>query len=252
MQLSLNDAMGSMGAVDSRLAQRVAHVVTGMRGSTFVLLKTDKLQSGQTLAFGLRVAGDNAQPVCGGASMIGNLRTSLFAVAILSIFGLMFAGLAHADGTDPNVTISRISDPSCTSSSGISENDPLIITDASGVTDYCYGGSATDSFYVEVIPYTGESDTYFLSESWTCTPGAAQTCATVSPCTYLGVGTDDCPTPELPAVEFGFFGPAGADFITPGTELQITTPEPKTLGLLLLGLASVAWFGFKRRAPALI
>lgn len=182
--------------------------------------------------------------------MIGNLRISLVAVATLSIFGLMFAGLAHADGTDPNVTINKGGGSPMTTA-GATQNDPLVITDASGDNDFLYEGPATNEFFVEVIPYTGEDLTYFENENWTCTPGLATTCGYVSPCTP-GAGAT-CPDPPLPGFEFAFYGPTtpGADFITPGLDIEVITPEPQTLALLLGGLGLLFWFGMKRRVPDL-
>jgi len=172
---------------------------------------------------------------------------------------LMMAKAAKADGlADPNITIGKTSlscGPTCDPAVGAADNDPLVITDDSGTTNFIYGGPDTAEFFVEIIPFAGEDLTTFENEIFTCTPGAgAATCGAVGVCTQnIEAEGADCPL-NGPAQEFVFIGPKDGNgnpipFIFTGDSLQIiTAPEPSAILLLVIGLASLVGFGWRRRS----
>lgn len=167
-------------------------------------------------------------------------------LAVVAMIGLS-AAIVKADGVDPNITISK-GGGSIVTTAGGSQNNPIIVFDGSGVTDFLYEGPATNQLYIEVIPVNSpEAIAFFQTEFFSCSPGLAAACFSVSPCTP-GEGST-CPTPPLPAVEFVFIGPAGSQFIQPGLDIGVSVPEPSTLVLLLGGLGSLIGFGMKRKEP---
>jgi|ERR1700722_53002 hypothetical protein len=173
--------------------------------------------------------------------------SSLFVAGILVAASVVIsAPQAKADGVaDPNITIGS-GHGSIPTTSGGSQQDPIIITDRSSAT-FCYGVEidgvcsqnqsdplpALSAFYVEVIPYAGESTSFFQSEGFTCTPGdGATTCESASPT-------------QLPAIEFVFL--ADSAFITGGSDVAVYAPEPAPLVMLLIGMGTLIAFGLKRR-----
>lgn len=159
----------------------------------------------------------------------------------------MFSAAAWADGIpgDPTVTIKKGGGSPPTLGAGDAQNNPIIVRDGSGVTDFLLtdilGGFSLDPsvdpytnfLYIEVIPaLTDPTGAIFNSEFFTCDPGLAQACFTVSP------------FPPTPAVEFAFYAPTGV--FVPGLDVQVSVPEPGTLLLLSAGLMGLLLFGVKR------
>lgn len=170
-------------------------------------------------------------------------QVGMWAAAMVLAAGVS-APLAHADGVpiDPNITIHKIQgggDP-MGPGTGDAQSNPLIIDDGSGLNTFTYTGPDTSVFYVEIVPAPGESDAFFESEIFKCTPGAAADCGGVSP------------AGPLPAFEFVFTGPFTVDGVSVpdivnGDTLQVGAPEPTTVLLLLVGMASLVGFSLKRR-----
>jgi hypothetical protein len=178
------------------------------------------------------------------------LSSLLVAGILVAASVVISAPISKADGLpDPNVTIGK-GFHSVQETDGATDTDPLIITDDSGVTDVQYEGQDTSTFYVELIPFDGESLSFFESEGFTCTIGAGATGCKTAPTCNSNLN-EICPSPSLPAVEFVFFATdskgAPENFIFNGDHLLITTPEPGGLALLVMGLITVVMFGLRRR-----
>ncbi len=149
-----------------------------------------------------------------------------------------FSASAWADGIpgDPIITIKKGGHSPITTA-GSTQNNPIIVQDGSGITDFLYEGPATNFLFVEVIPSVLDlGGTYFKSEFFTCDPGLAQACASVSPT-------------QLPAVEFAFYAPTGV--FVPGLDLAVSVPEPGTLLLLGVGIAGLLLLAAKHSKFAL-
>lgn len=182
----------------------------------------------------------------------------VFAVVLLVMFAAATAAMAKADTApgDPVVTIGTTSKPCsgplCDPTFGDADDNPLVITDDSGETDIIYSGPTAAAYYVEIIPFAGESLTTFENEIFTCTPGAgANECNPAPVCTQNEPQADgaECPV-NGPAQEFVFtdnVGGVNLPFIQTGEELAIYTPEPSAGELLLIGFAALVCFGFRRR-----
>jgi PEP-CTERM motif len=179
----------------------------------------------------------------------------VLAVSLVATWGLMSAAGAKADGVpDPNITIGKTASPGGDPPDGATDTDPLVITDDSGSTTFTYTGPDTAEFFVEIIPFAGENLATFESEIFTCTPGAgAVSCGSAPVCTEFEAGGPfpDCPA-NGPAQEFVFVGPTDENgnlvpFIFTGDTLIVTTPEPSAIVLLVIGLASLVGFGWRRR-----
>jgi hypothetical protein len=149
-----------------------------------------------------------------------------------------FSASAWADGIpgDPIITIKK-GGGSPTTTAGATQNNPIVVADGSGISDFLYEGPPTTLLFVEVIPAASDiTGGILLSEFFTCDPGIALACASVSPV-------------QIPAVEFAFFGPQG--LFVPGLDLQISVPEPSTLLLLGVGIAGLLLLAAKHSKLAL-
>ena len=166
------------------------------------------------------------------------LKISKFLFLVLAAG--IFSAAAWADPIDPTITIKKGGHSPITTH-GASQSDPIILMDGFGVQDFLYEGIATNFLFIEVIPGANdEGGAKFLSELFTCDPGLATSCFSVSPT-------------QVPAVEFAFFAPTGV--FVPGLDIQvdeISVPEPTTMLMLGLGLAGLLLLGSKRMnlAPA--
>lgn len=188
------------------------------------------------------------------------LSRVVLAVGLLVIFAAAMSAVAKADGAppDPVVTIGTTSKtcsgPLCDPTDGDSDTNPVVIMDDSGETDLIYSGPAVSQFFVEIIPYTGEALSTFEDEGFSCSAGAgAATCGPAAVCTQgQPDASPQCPM-SGPAQEFVFDGPVNPTtgalepFIFTGEEIAVYTPEPSVGGLLLVGLAALVCFGFRRR-----
>ena len=146
----------------------------------------------------------------------------------------IFSAAAWADPIDPTITIKK-GGGSPTTTSGASQSDPIILMDGFGTQDFLYEGLATNFLFVEVIPAANDVEgTNFLNELFTCAPGLASSCFSVSPT-------------QVPAVEFAFYAATGV--FVPGLDIQvqeISVPEPTTILMLGMGLAGLLLLGSKR------
>jgi hypothetical protein len=177
------------------------------------------------------------------------MRVAMWAMAMLLVSGTTV--IAHADGipNDPNIVLHTVQGPGGgdppPSDAGESQANPLVVPDGSGLTAWTYDGPDVPTFYVEIVPAPGESDSVFESERFMCTAGAATDCFGASP------------EGPLPAVEYGFDGPflntdgVSQDDIVSGDTVYISAPEPSSFLLLLCGLAPVAFFGLRRKGLTL-
>lgn len=174
-------------------------------------------------------------------------QVGMWAMAMV-LAGGFSAAVAHADGVgnDPNITLNKIQsggDPAGPNT-GSTQDNPLIVVDGSGIVDFTYTGTATPSFFIEIIPGPNESASYFNNERFNCTKGPAASCSGVSP------------EGPLPAVEFVFDGPFSVNGpngpetdtdIVNGDTLEFNVPEPNTVLLVLGGLGSLLAFGRRRK-----
>jgi hypothetical protein len=171
---------------------------------------------------------------------------------IVGAFG--WSSVAKADNApgDPVVSIRKCV-TGCdlgTFDDGNSQQNPIIVADGSGVSNFEYcpelNCSGIAEVFLEVVTAQGESNAQFNKEKFSCIPGEAATCSTVSPTV-------------LPAVEFVFDGPCiqncdpnssdpvFAAFLTPGEIVGVSVPEPNGLALLFVGLVSLIGLGLKRK-----
>jgi PEP-CTERM motif len=173
----------------------------------------------------------------------GGAFLKLIRLLIVAAMAISFTSSAWAQGggpSDPTVGMKKI-DPAATTIQqgvGLTDQDPLILIDGSGVSAWLYNGPDTNAFYIEVIPGPGDASNFVNNEVFTCLAGLAAT------------GFDDAcgsasPT-QLPAVEFAFTGIGGDKFLTSGTIFETSVPEPNTLLLLVAGLAGLLLLSMKR------
>ena len=176
---------------------------------------------------------------------------------LILAFGL-FSASAWADG-DPTVKLSG-GGGSPTTNDGVTATDPIFVTDGSH-NDFILGNNSS-VLYVEVIPYLGESFSFFASLGWTCeaVPPTSTGCDFITPQgTYAnavlqGFGNNvaqcsswgDAGTLACPAVEIEFFG----NFVA-GEDIRIDVPEPSTMALLIAGLIALIALGLRKK-PVLL
>lgn len=177
---------------------------------------------------------------------------AVVAVVALTMLGAKATKADSAPG-DPVVTIHK-----CTTGCDLgdfddtnSQSNPIIVTDAGATSNFEYcpllDCAGIAQVFVEVVPQEGESAGQFESETFSCDPGLAATCLTVSPTV-------------LPAVEFVFDGtciqncspnsdgaPVFADFLSAGDIVGVQVPEPSGLELLFVGLVALLAVGVRRR-----
>jgi hypothetical protein len=180
------------------------------------------------------------------------------ALGTLVIAAMGWSSVAKADSApgDPVVTIHKciagcdLGDFDATNS----QQNPIIVADGSGESNFEYcpelNCSGIAEVFVEVVLAQGESPAQFEAEKFSCAPGGAATCSSVSPTV-------------LPAVEFVFDGPCVqncspessnpvfAAFLSPGDIVSVDVPEPNGTLLLFVGLISLVGLGLKRKESTL-
>jgi hypothetical protein len=179
------------------------------------------------------------------------MRFSKFlALGTLVVAAMGWASVAKADSApgDPVVTIRK-----CVAGCDLgnfnatnSDQNPIVVADGSGVSNFEYceegGCGGLGEVFLEVVPAAGESLAQFENEFFTCVPGQAATCFTVS-AAPAGL--------NIPAVEFAFVGQVVdgqvVPFLNPGDIVGVSVPEPNGMLLLLVGLVSLVGFGLKRK-----
>jgi len=183
-----------------------------------------------------------------------NFCKTLAVVAVVAL-AMLGAEATKADSApgDPVVSIHK-----CVSGCDLgdfddsnSEQNPIVVTDIGATTNFEYcpllDCAGIAEVFVEVVPQEGQTAAQFESEKFSCDPGLASTCSTVSPA-------------GLPAVEFVFDGtciqncgpdsdgsPVFANFLSAGDIVGVSVPEPGALLLLFVGLVSLLAVGVRRR-----